>query len=74
MDKGLFDNAFIHEILGYEKIVNPPPCIVLPGIKSIGPPGIFYGFRIKMPEGVHISHLEHPVQNITLNSQKPGPF
>ena len=64
----LFDPVFFNNIPGNEKVIDTPPDIAIPGFKAVGPPRVFYGFRKKMSEGVHITVLDNPIQPVPLDS------
>ena len=64
----LFDPAFFNHILGHEKVIDAPPDIAIPGFKPVGPPRVFYGFRKKMSESVHITAPNNPIQPVPLDS------
>ena len=68
VNEGFFDPAFFYNIPGHEKVIDAPPDIAIPGFKAVGPPRVFYGFREKMSEGVHITVLDNPVQPVSLDS------
>ena len=68
IDKCFFDPAFFDDIAGYEKVIYAPPDVAVPGFKTIGPPRVFDGVRIKMPERINITVLDDAVQPIALYS------
>ena len=68
----LLDPAILYNIFGYEKIIDAPTDITIPGLKTVSPPRVFFGIREKMPERVHIAVLDNPIQPVPFDSQKPG--
>jgi hypothetical protein len=68
VDECFFDPAFFDDIAGYEKVIYAPPDVAIPGFKTVCPPRVFYGFRMKMPKGINITVLDDAVQPIALYS------
>ena len=72
INKCLFDPAFFNNVLSYEKVIDAPPDIAIPGFKPVGPPRILYSIRKKMPDRVHIAAPDNPIQPVPLYSQEAG--
>ena len=57
MEYHIFD--FVLDVIGRDKIVNPPPRVILPGVESVAPPGIGpLPIRVKMAEGIGEAGLQ----------------
>ena len=55
VDEGIHHPSLVDDVLGDEKVIDPPPGVARPGVEAVGPPGILDSVRVEMAEGVHVA-------------------
>ena len=71
MEYHIFD--FVLDVIGRDKVVDPPSCIILPGIEPVAPPGIGpFPIRVKMAEGIGEAGLQQLLELRPFLVGEPG--
>ena len=51
------------QVLGDQEVVDPPSCVILPGVEPVAPPGIRpCGVGVKVAEGIYEPSFQEPAE------------